>query len=75
MAHSPSHHFDGRVCGATYCPTFAFLGLVAPVSAATAASGSDDEDGDAQGLEERDINMPVLGDLAALSVGPVVCIL
>ena len=51
---------------------FTFLGLVVPASAATAVPGSDDEDGDAQGLEERDINMPVLGDLAALSVGPVV---
>ncbi|KAJ7914983.1 hypothetical protein B0H13DRAFT_2317520 [Mycena leptocephala] len=44
----------------------------AAASAATAAPGSDDEDGDAQGLEERDVNIPALGDLAALSVGPVV---
>ena len=74
MARSPSHRFDGRVCGAMYCPIFTFLGPVAPASAATAAPGSDDEDGDAQGLEERDIHMPVLGDLAALSVGPFVCV-
>ncbi|KAJ7836590.1 hypothetical protein B0H13DRAFT_2368653, partial [Mycena leptocephala] len=47
-------------------------GETAAASAATAAPGSDDEDGDAQGLEERDVNIPALGDLAALSVGPVV---
>ncbi|KAJ7898833.1 hypothetical protein B0H14DRAFT_3424168 [Mycena olivaceomarginata] len=41
-------------------------------SAPAAAPGSDGEDGDAQGLEERDVTIPALGDLAALSVGPVV---
>ncbi|KAJ7349727.1 hypothetical protein DFH08DRAFT_863010 [Mycena albidolilacea] len=50
--------------------------LVGPASGsatvAASAPGSDGEDGDAQGLEERDVNIPGLGDLAALSVGPVV---
>jgi hypothetical protein len=45
----------------------------APAAAAT--PGSHDEDGDTQGLKEWDINIPVLGDLAALSVSPIVHVL